>query len=288
MAVFNFIQDQFIPEEMKEGETMKKTLILALFLLAMVFSFPLHALALGALKTEEVMYKQGETVLHGHLAYDDAVKGKRPGILVVHEWWGLNDYAKSRADALAKAGYIALALDMYGEGRHTEHPKEAGEWSGYIRQNFSIGKERFMAAYDLLRNHNLTDPERIAAIGYCFGGYVVLSMALEGIDLRAVVSFHGTLPLKRVEPKTVKASILVCQGADDPLIKPEQISEFEKNLEYARADWEFVTYGGAKHSFTNPQADSFGIPALGYNKIADRRSWKAMLDLFHEVFGTPE
>jgi dienelactone hydrolase len=266
----------------------KKSLILVLFLLPIVFSFAVDGLALGAIKTEEVVYKQGETILRGHLAYDDAVKGKRPGILVVHEWWGLNDYAKGRADALAKAGYIALALDMYGEGRHTDHPKEAGEWSGYIRQNFSIGKERFMAAYDLLRNHKLTKPKRMAAIGYCFGGYVVLSMAMEGIDLRAVVSFHGTLPLKRVEPNTIKASILVCQGADDPLVKPEQIREFEENLEYARADWQFVTYGGAKHSFTNPQADTFGIPALGYSKTADRRSWRAMLDLFREVFGTSE
>jgi dienelactone hydrolase len=241
---------------------------------------------LGALKSEEVLYKQGETVLRGHLAYDDAVEGKRPGILVVHEWWGLNDHAKNKADALAKAGYIALALDMYGEGRNTDHPKEAGEWSGYIRQNFSIGKERFMAAYDLLKSNKLTDPTRMAAIGYCFGGYVVLAMAMEGIDLRAVVSFHGSLPLKRVEPGTIKASILVCHGGDDPLVKPEQILEFKENLKYAQADWQFVSYGGAKHSFTNPQADLKGIPALAYNKAADRRSWNVMMDLFREVFGS--
>jgi len=267
---------------------MTKPYTFFLILLSLLLGFAFHGRALGALKTEEVVYKQGETVLRGHLAYDDAVKGKRPGILVVHEWWGLNDYAKGRADALAKEGYIALALDMYGEGRHTDHPKEAGEWSGYIRQNFSVGKERFMAAYDLLKSNKLTDPTRMAAIGYCFGGYVVLAMAMEGIDLRAVVSFHGSLPLERVEPGTIKASILVCHGADDPLVKPEQIAQFKENLEYAKADWEFVTYGGAKHSFTNPQADSKGIPALGYNKTADERSWRAMLDLFHEVFGKTE
>jgi dienelactone hydrolase len=267
---------------------MKKSSTFFLVSLALTLSFAVHGRAFGALKTEEVVYKQGETVLRGHLAYDDGVEGKRPGILVVDEWWGLNDYAKGRADALAKEGYIALALDMYGEGRHTDHPKEAGEWSGYIRQNFSVGKERFLAAYDLLKNNKLTDPKRMAAIGYCFGGYVVLSMAMEGIDLRAVVSFHGTLPLKRVEPGTIKASILVCQGADDPLVKPEQIAEFKENLEYAKADWEFVTYGGAKHSFTNPQADSHGIPALAYSKTADRRSWRAMMDLFHEGFGKSE
>ncbi len=267
---------------------MRKSSSFVLILLSLVLSFAVHGRTLGALKTEEVLYKQGETVLRGHLAYDDAVEGKRPGILVVHEWWGLNDYAKSRADALAREGYIALALDMYGEGRNTDHPKEAGEWSGYIRQNFSIAKERFMAAYDLLKSHKLTDPKRLAAIGYCFGGYVVLAMAMEGIDLRAVVSFHGTLPLKRVEPGTIKASILVCHGADDPLVKPDQILEFKENLGYAKADWQFVTYGGAKHSFTNPQADSQGMPALGYNKTADRRSWRAMLDLFHEVFGSSQ
>lgn len=267
---------------------MKKSFMLVLFLLSLLFSFTAQGPALGALKTEEVLYKQGKTVLRGHLAYDDAVEGKRPGILVVHEWWGLNDHAKSKAEALAREGYIALALDMYGDGRVTEHPKEAGEWSGYIRQSFSIGKERFMAAYDLLRSHRLTDPKRMAAIGYCFGGFVVLSMALDGIDLRAVVSFHGSLPLERVEPGTIKASILVCHGGNDPLVKSEQILEFKENLKYAQADWQFVTYGGAKHSFTNPQADSHGMEALGYNKTADQRSWRDMGGLFREVFGSSQ
>ncbi len=264
---------------------MKKSPMFILILLTLALIYPAGGTSLGAIKTEEVLYKQGETVLRGHLAYDDTVKEKRPGILVVHEWWGLNDHAKNKADALAGEGYIALALDMYGEGMNTEHPKEAGEWSGQIRQSFGIGKERFMAAYNLLKNHKLADPERMAAIGYCFGGFVVLSMALEGIDLRAVVSFHGSLPLTRVEPGTIKASILVCHGGNDPLVKPEQILEFEENLKHAQADWQFVTYGGAKHSFTNPRADAHGMQALGYNKKADQRSWRDMMDLFREVFG---
>lgn len=241
--------------------------------------------AQAALHTEKVEYKYGDTVLVGYLAYEGSIKGKRPGVLVVHEWWGLNDYAKSRAEALAKEGYISLALDMYGEGKRTEHPKQAGQWSTYIRQNKGIGKERFMAAYALLRGHKLTEKEKIAAIGYCFGGHVVLSMAQEGVDLRGVVSFHGALPAERVEPNRIRAKILVCHGADDPLITQEQIRQYQENLRYAHADWQFIIYGGAKHSFTNPGADGRGMPALGYNRAVDKRSWKAMLSLFEEVFG---
>ena len=240
--------------------------------------------AQASLHTEEVEYTQDNTILRGYLAYDDATDEKRPGVLVVHEWWGLNEYAEERAEALALEGYVALALDMYGEGKSTTHPEEAGEWSGFIRQNREIGRQRFLAAYDLLRKHPLCIDDRIAAIGYCFGGNVVLSMALECLDLRGVVSFHGSLPAERAEPNTVKAKILVCHGAVDPLVPREQIDAFQKNLQEAGADWQFIFYGGAKHSFTNPKADSHGMPALGYNRAADERSWRAMLDLFDEIF----
>jgi dienelactone hydrolase len=253
-------------------------------ILALLMVFILAGKARASLRIEQVKYKLGATTFYGHLVYDDSSKVKRPGVLVVHEWWGLEDHAKKKAEALAEAGYIALALDMYGEGKITEHPKEAGEWSGFIRQNRRIGKERFMAAYELLKNHELTEGGKIAAIGYCFGGHVVLSMALEDIPLRGVVSFHGALPIERAEPTTIKAKILVCHGADDSFITQDQIRQFQENLKYAGADWQFIVYGGAKHSFTNPGADKRGIPALAYSSSADKRSWDAMLTFFKEIF----
>ncbi len=239
---------------------------------------------IAAVHTQELDYEQGETQLRGYLAYDDGNDKKRPGVLVVHEWWGLNDHAKRKAEALANEGYIAFALDMYGEGKNTVHPEEAGEWAGYIRQNMEIGKERFSAAYRLLQSQAYTDGKKIAAIGYCFGGTVVLTMAQLNIDLKGVVSFHGGLPTEKIATGPIKAKILVCHGADDPLISQEQIQIFQNNMREAGADWQFIAYGGAKHSFTNPDADKRELSALGYHRSADKRSWKAMLTLFQEIF----
>lgn len=238
----------------------------------------------AALKGEAVTYQQGGTKLQGYLVYEDSYQAQRPGVLVVHEWWGLNEHAKRKAEELAKEGYIALAVDMYGEGKTTSHPKEAGEWATAVRQNKQLGKDRFMAGYELLRNHPLTSKDQLAAIGYCFGGAVVLTMAEEGADLKGVVSFHGALPQEKAEPGKIKAKVLVCHGADDPLVTKEQIQQFQDNLRAAGADWQFILYGGAKHSFTNPAADKVGIPALAYNKTADQRSWKLMLSFFEELF----
>ena len=263
---------------------MKRSLrVFVIFAVFLVVGVSLEARA--ALHTEAVEYKQGDTVLVGYLAYDDTSTERRPGVLVVHEWWGLNDYAKRRAELLAQKGYIAFALDMYGGGKTTDHPKQAGEWATFVRQNREVGTQRFLAAYELLRNHEMTERGKIAAIGYCFGGYIVLAMAQEGVDLRGVVSFHGALPAGRVEPNTIKAKILVCHGADDASISYEQIRQFQENLRDVQADWQFIVYGGAKHGFTNPAADGLGIPTLGYNRDADMRSWKAMMTLFQEIFG---
>jgi len=237
----------------------------------------------AAVTTEPVEYRQGDTVLKGFIAYDAAVQGKRPGVLVVHEWWGLNDYAKRRARMLAEAGYVAFALDMYGEGKTTEHPKEAGEWAAAVGQNQDVAKARFMAAYELLRKNPMADPEHIAAIGYCFGGGVVLGIAMNGVDLDAVVSFHGSLP-QEPAPGEVKASVLVCYGGADELVTRDQLHTFMTNLDAAHADWEVNIYGGAKHSFSNPGADKRGIPQLGYNKKADDRSWREMLGFLEEAF----
>jgi dienelactone hydrolase len=247
------------------------------FLLLVSFAAAAH----GAVRLEPVEYKQGDTVLKGQIAYDDAAKDKLPAVIVVHEWWGLNDYAKTRARMLAEAGYVAFAVDMFGDGKTTEHPEEAGEWAGAVRQNRQLGTDRFMAAYNLVKAHPRVDPAHISAIGYCFGGGVVLGMAFSGAGLEAVVSFHGVLP---TEPATgkVSARILVCHGAADALITPEQVATFQKNATDAGADWEFIAFAGAKHSFTNPRADSHGMPALSYNEKADKRSWSAMLDFLAE------
>jgi len=236
----------------------------------------------AAIKVEELTYKQGDTDLRGYLYYDDASDAKRPGVLVVHEWWGLNDYAKERAGMLAGLGYVVLALDMYGEGKTTEHPQTAGEWASAVTDE--LGRERFLAGLELLKKQKLVEPGKIAAIGYCFGGGVVLRAATGGIDLRGVVSFHGSLPTESIEPGTVKAKILTCHGAEDPFTTVEQLEKFQKVLTDAKADWELNIYGGAKHSFTVKSADARGIPALQYNAEADRRSWAAMQQFFDEIF----
>lgn len=242
----------------------------------------LVANARAEVKIEPVEYKQGDTTFKGQLAYDTSAKGKRPGVLVVHEWWGLNEYAKTRAKMLAEAGYVALAVDMYGDGKSTDHPEDAGQWATAVRQNMKSGEDRFMAAYTLLKSNPRVNPEHISAIGYCFGGGVVLHMAMIGTDLDGVVSFHGSLPQEPATGKVI-ASILACHGAADDFSSPDQVATFEKNLAAAGADWEFVAYGSAKHSFTNPGADAYGMPPLKYNAKADRRSWATTLDFLSEV-----
>ena len=250
-------------------------------IIATLFILMIASGALAAVKMEPVEYKQGDVTLKGQIAYDDAAKEKRPGVIVVHEWWGLNDYAKSRARMLAEAGYVALAVDMYGDGKTTEHPDEAGEWVAAVRGNAQMGMDRFMAGYNALKANPHVDPAHISAIGYCFGGGVVLGAALFGADLDAVVSFHGALPTDPAAGKP-KARMLVCHGAADGLITPDQVAGFMKVADDAGADWEFISYAGAKHSFTNPDADKHGIPALSYNEKADKRSWQTALNFLAE------
>ncbi len=241
----------------------------------------LSGAAHAAVKLEPVDYKDGSVTLKGQLAYDDAVKDKRPGILIVHQWWGLDEYAKRRARMLAEAGYVALAVDMYGDGKTTDHPDEAGAWASAVRASAKAGMDRFMAGYNILKADKRVDAAHISAIGYCFGGGVVLSAALAGAPLDAVVSFHGSLPTDPATGKVV-ARILVCHGAADPLITPEQVGGFQKVANDAGADWEFIAFAGAKHAFTDPDADSHGIPALSYNEKADKRSWQAAMDFLAE------
>lgn len=233
--------------------------------------------AWSAVTEQEVEYKAGNTVLKGLMAYDDAAKGKRPAVLVVHEWWGHNEHARNSARKLAKAGYVALALDMYGDGKQANHPKDAGAMAGEVLKNLDVMKTRFDAAREFLAQQANVDASRVAAIGYCFGGTVVLQMARLGQDLRSVVSFHGGLGTEQPAQKgEVKAKMLVLTGAADPFVPKEQVEGFRKEMKAAGADFKVISYPGAKHSFTNPAATEngkkFNLP-LEYNAKVDRKSW---------------
>ncbi len=252
--------------------------------LLLVLSMTVNAAVSG----KEVSYQAGAVTLKGYLATDTAVQGKRPGILVVHEWWGLNAYARKRADMLAALGYTALAIDMYGDGRTAEHPDDAGKFAGAIGKDPELMKARFMAALEFLNRQPDVDASRTAAIGYCFGGGVVLEMARQGVDVNAVVSFHGSLGGNTTPEKgAVRARVLVLNGGADPFVTAEQIAAFRAEMDAAGANYTFVNYPGVKHAFTNPEADRLGerfeLP-LAYDADADAASWQAMQDLFGEVF----
>ncbi|MCB1857787.1 MAG: dienelactone hydrolase family protein [Gammaproteobacteria bacterium] len=224
-----------------------------------------------------VEYRAGETVMQGYLAYDNALDGRRPGVLVVHEWWGHNDYARKRARMLAALGYTALAVDMYGDGKQADHPQDASQFSGEVTRNMEIAAARFDAAKQLLQQQPSVNPDDISAIGYCFGGGIVLEMARRGVDLDLVASFHGSLGTgDPAQPGQVKAKVLVFNGADDPFVTAAQKAAFKAEMEQAGVDYQFVDYPGAMHSFTNPGADDYGtrfqLP-LAYNPEADAKSW---------------
>jgi dienelactone hydrolase len=261
-----------------------KKIVFSLLFMALL-SVPAWALVVG----KEVTYTDvNGTTMKGYIAYDDATQGKRPGVLVVHEWWGHNAYARKRADMLAGLGYIALAVDMYGDGKTASHPDDAGKFAGEIKNNLPMMQSRFNAALELLKSQELTDPEKIGAIGYCFGGSVVLSMARQGADLKGVASFHGGLSgLPPVSEGAVKGRVLVLNGADDSFNPADQIEKFKQEMLAAKADYKFVNYDGAKHGFTNPDADQIAKDFkmdIAYNAKADQESWAEMKTFFEEVF----
>ena len=256
--------------------------------LSIVLAFAGLAVAQAAIKEGPVEYKAGATVLKGYLVYDDAAKERRPGVLVVHEWWGHDQHARNSARKLAEAGYVALALDMYGGGKQADHPDSAGKFSGEVRKNLPLMKSRFEAGMQLLRRQPQVDGKRLAAIGYCFGGSVVLEMARAGEDLRGVASFHGGLATEHpAQSGTTTAQVLVMNGEEDPFVPPEQIAAFKKEMEDAKVNYKFVNYPGAKHSFTNPDADAngtkFNLP-LNYNAIADKESWFELQSFLKQIF----
>lgn len=242
--------------------------------------------ARAEVKTETVTYKHGDQTFKGYLAWDDAVQGKRPGILVVHEWWGLNDYARKRAEQLAKMGYVAFASDMYGDGKTTEHPKEAGEMAGMVRKNQKEWLGRALAGLKVLRDSPNVDATKLASIGYCFGGSTSLLLAHHSADLKVAVSFHGALVVPDTSvDKAITAKILICHGAADSFIKEETAQQLRAAYEQLGVDYQMIYLGGAQHSFTVPDADKKGMKGIRYDAAADRRSWAAMTAIFNEAFG---
>ena len=252
------------------------------------------ASASASIVTRDIAYEQGGVKLQGFLAYDDAKvkEGKLPGVLIVHEWWGLNDYVKGRAVQVAKLGYVAFALDMYGAGVLANDPGAAGKLAGQFYGK-PLMAERAQAGLDQLLSTGLVDPSKVAAIGYCFGGSTAQALAYSGAPLAGIVSFHvGVLPASAEAAAKNKAKILICHGALDPSAKPEEITAYLKSLNDAKFDYRFVQYAGALHAFTNPDADAKAeaYPKLkgfiGYSPSADRRSWQDMTAFFSEIFGS--
>ena len=254
------------------------------YLLFLMIYFTLSQPALAALVTEAIEYRHGNQVLEGHLAYDDATQEKRPGILVVHEWKGLNGYAKGRAEQLAVLGYVAFAMDMYGKGIYAKDHQEAGQLAGIYKGDRNLMRSRAKAGYNILKKHELVDAQRLAAIGYCFGGTTVLEMARAGFDLKGVVSFHGGLssPVP-AKPGAIKSTVLVMHGAEDRLVNAG-VPAFKDEMRQAKADWQFFEFGGAVHGFTVPHAGDDPSKGVAYNERADKRSWEIMKQFFNENF----
>lgn len=249
-------------------------------MLALAFST-----ASAEVRTKVVEYKQGAATLEGFLAWDDAVKGPRPGVLVVHEWTGLGKYVKSRAEQLARMGYIAFCADIYGKGVRPSTPEEAGKTAGIYKSDRGLTRARINAALAELRGNPAVDGARIAAIGYCFGGFVVLELARSGAEIAGTVVFHGALDTPTpADAKSIKGKVLALQGGDDPFVGSRDVLAFEQEMREGGVDWQLVQFGGAVHSYTNPDAGNDNSKGAAYNARADRRSWQAMKDFFAEIF----
>jgi dienelactone hydrolase len=238
-------------------------------------------------KEENVSYTGDSVTMNGYVVYDENKEGARPAVLVIPEWWGLNDYAKSRAKQLAELGYIAMAIDMYGNGKQADNPDSAGKYATPFYQNPQMAKARFDAALAKLKTYIQTDASKIAAIGYCFGGAQVISMAKLGEELKGVVSFHGNLNVVPANKDSLKAEILVCHGAVDPFVPQAEVDQFKKQMDSIGAKYTFIAYDSAVHAFTNPNATAMGekfkIP-IQYNAAADSASWKDMKTFFTRIF----
>jgi dienelactone hydrolase len=240
--------------------------------------------AMAKVVTRTIEYRQGDAVLQGFVSYDDAVKGKRAAVLLVHDWFGCTDHQKAQVEQLAALGYVALAADVYGKGIRPANAQEAGAEAGKYYKDRALFRARVRAGLDCLAALPQADDTRLAVTGYCFGGAGALELARSGAPLRAVVTFHGSLANPSPEDaKNIKAKVLVLHGADDPYVKQEEVKGFMDEMRGAGADWQLVQYSGAVHSFTDPRAGSDNSKGAAYNAAADRRSWRAMRDFLEET-----
>ena len=239
------------------------------------------------IKEENITYTLGDVTMNGFVAYDESSQAKRPVVLVVHEWWGLNDYAKGRAKQLAGLGYLAIAVDLYGSGKTADSPDDAGKLAGPFYKNPQMAKERFDAALNKIKTYAVADTGKIAAIGYCFGGGMVLNFARMGENMKGVVSFHGSLLGVPADKKLLRSDILVCHGEDDKFVKTEEVAQFKKQLDDIGASYTFKSYAGATHAFSNPgateKAKKYNMP-IAYNAAADTASFNEMKVFFEKIF----
>ena len=255
------------------------------YILLMALAVIWQNYANAAIKTQIVEYKDGDTVLEGFLAYDTSLKGKLPVVLIVHEWTGIGPYVKNRAEQLAALGYVAFAIDIYGKGIRPADTTEAAKQAAIYRGDRQLMRRRALAGLEQVKKYPFVDHDKIAAIGYCFGGGVVLEMARSGADLKGVVSFHGNLDTPNpADANNIKAKVLVCHGADDPHVPGEQVIAFQNEMRNAKVDWQLIILGNAVHGFTNPDNGSDPSKGAAYNKQADMRSWQAMKGFFKEIF----
>lgn len=259
-------------------------------LLMCLLAFVLSNLATAAVQTKVIEYKDGDTVLEGFLAWDDAIATERtPGaaVLVIPEWWGNNDYSRGRAKQLAELGYVAFAIDMYGKGKVTADPKQAGEWSGAIMKDVAARRARAGAGLNVLKSQKIVDGARIGVIGYCMGGTLAIDLARTGADLKAAVAFHASTfaAASPEENKQIKGTLLICHGAEDAFVPAGEVDKFQAQMKEAGTDFVLISYSGAVHSFTNPGVDKMGVPGAKYNSNADRRSWAEMQEIFREKLG---
>lgn len=256
-----------------------------------IFPFLLIGLAtlstsMAEIKTEAVEYKQGDVTLQGYIAYDTAIKGKRPAVLVVHDWMGVSDDTKMRAEQLAALGYVALTADIYGKGVRPKNGQEASAEAGKFYKDRALLRARVRAGLDYLSSSEQADPSQLAVMGYCFGGACALELARSGAPVRGVVTFHGGLANPNpADAKNIKGKVLVLHGADDPFVKQEELKGFMDEMRAAGVDWQLTQYSGAVHSFTVKAAGNDNSKGAAYNAVADRRSWQAMKDFFAEIFG---
>ena len=235
--------------------------------------------------TETVEYKDGDAVLEGYSAHDESFHGPRPGVLIIHQWMGLTDYEKKRAEMLAKLGYNVFAADIYGKGIRPKDPKDAGATAGKYKADRDLLRERANAGLAVLEKSPLTDTKRVAAIGYCFGGTGVIELARSGADIAGVVSFHGGLDSPKPEDgKNIKCKVLALQGADDPYVPAKDMAAFEDEMRQAQVDWQLVKYGNAVHAFTQWDLGTDNSKGAAYNEKADKRSWEDMKMFFAEIF----